>query len=129
MPDPWLSEEELEEHNKEVENHPLTQQANDAAEAAEKDAEELRKRQEEDRKAVEAGEKVPVYANGAVVGYRDADQVDPVEQAFAEGVKPKEEGAGQDPVTGDTNVGALGDEDVPAEAKVDEGNGKKGSKK
>src|SRR4051812_27086285 len=105
MPDPWLSEEELKEHNKEVENHPLTKQAEDAAEAHEKDAEELHKQQEKDRKAVEAGDKVPVYANGAVVGYRDADDVDagPAASEFAEGFRPKEEA---------TNEGAAADDPV-----------------
>jgi hypothetical protein len=96
MPDPWLSDEELEQHNKDVENHPLTKQAEEAKKDAENLAEEARKEQVENQKKVEEGELVEVRANGAVVGYRDADQVDnsEVAQAFAEGVKPKEDGAG-----------------------------------
>jgi hypothetical protein len=96
MPDPWLSEEELEQHNKDVENHPLTKEAEEAKSLAEKDEEKAHKEAVENRKKVESGELVEVRANGAVVGYRDADQVDDSEvaQAFAEGVKPKEDGAG-----------------------------------
>lgn len=96
MPDPWLSQEELEQHQKEVENHPLTKQAEEVKAQHEEDVEAARKEQAENQKRVEAGELVEVRSNDAVVGYRDADQVEDSEvaQAFAEGVKPKEQGAG-----------------------------------
>lgn len=87
MPDPWLTEEELDAHNKEVEKHPLSKQADEARKAHEKDAEELHKEQQKNRKKVEEGELVEVRANGAVVGYRDAEEVEKQEQAELDGAE------------------------------------------
>jgi len=103
MPDPWLTDEELDQFNKDVENHPLTKQAEEAKSNAEDLAEEKRKQDAENQKKVEEGELVEVRANGAVVGYRDASQVEDAElqQAFAEGVKPAEDSQGGE-VTGGT---------------------------
>lgn len=47
-PDPWLEGEDLEEFNKEVADHPLTQQAEEIAKQNEKLAEEVKKRREEE---------------------------------------------------------------------------------
>lgn len=121
MPDPWLTEAELEEHNKEVENHPLKKQGDEAAEAAEKEHEEARKEAAKNQKKVEKGELVPVYANGAIVGYRDAEAAEgePAEQEPEEpvgisgnteptparrGRRPKAEGKGGAPENNDTGT-------------------------
>ena len=92
MPDPWLSEDELEKHNKEVENHPLTKEAEEAKQAAEQLHEEERQKAEENRKGVEEGKLEPMYANGAVVGYRNTE--DMPDEPNLGGIKPKAEGRG-----------------------------------
>jgi hypothetical protein len=116
MPDPWLTEKELKKHQEEVEKHPLTKEAEEAKKAADKDAEKLHKQQEENRKKVEEGELVEVRANGAVVGYRNAEDVPEEELAFGgsgtTGIKPKEEGRGGNPE--DNEIGPAGDK-IPEE--------------
>lgn len=108
MPDPWLTEEELAEHQKEVENHPLTKQAEEAKAAHEEDVEDARKEREENEKKVEEGELVREYANGAVVGYRDADAV---EEPVAESLRPKQEAVDE---------GAAPDEPVKVQGSADD---------
>lgn len=115
MPDAWLNEEELKEHQKEVENSPLTKQAEEATKNAEKESEEFLKEQEELRKKVEKGELVEVRANGAVTGYRDADNVSDAEKAFAGGIKPKAEGRGGNPE--DNETGPAGDK-IPSSEEL-----------
>jgi hypothetical protein len=50
MPDPWLTDEELKEHEKAVAEHPLTEEAKKAQQEGEEAAEELAQRQEEEEK-------------------------------------------------------------------------------
>lgn len=108
MSDPWLTEEELAEHQKAVDNHPLTKKAEEAKSAHEGDVEDARKQREENEKKVEDGELVREYANGAVVGYRDADAVD---EPVAESLKPKEQAV---------NAGAAPEEPVVVQGSADD---------
>lgn len=109
MPDPWLSEKELEKHEEEVANHPLTKQAEAYNEAAKKEAKEAAEEQEKLRERVDEGELVEVRSNGAVSGYRevaDLSEEDLAAQQVA-GIKPKEEGRGGNPE--DNETGPAGD--------------------
>lgn len=104
MPDPWLTEKELEAHEKEVADHPLTKQAEEAKDAAKSEHEEYRKEQVEQEEKIADGDLVPVYSNGARTGVRDASLLSDEEKEEAElaNSKPKEEGRDGAPENAET---------------------------